>query len=151
MPLKEKSMHYHNCGTIVQVFSKTIGLFHSLTDDEIKEISMNCSEISFKENEFVINQGQKEKTVYFVKTGSVIFKSTNSEISSSFIQVLRAGEYFGIKGLFLNQNQHGLSVQALENTNLYCMNGDKFEKYLVPVLVRFKFIHEQYELLLNSM
>ncbi|CAF1650207.1 unnamed protein product [Adineta ricciae] len=54
-------------------------------------------------------------------------------------------------GIYTSSSNNGLSVQALQDKNLYYMNGDKFEKYPVPILVIFKFIREQYELLLNSM
>jgi CRP-like cAMP-binding protein len=98
-------------------------LFSTLTATEIERVVAAVKEHDCKEGEVLVAQGDKQWSLYIIKSGSVQFKTGNRE-SKFKIEKREAGDQFGELGAFVDNYRAPYSVITLEPTKLLSIDRD---------------------------
>ena len=83
-------------------------IFHNLTEEELKK-SLVCSQATvrkYKKNEYIFQQGDAPKKLYFVLEGEIELGSINLNGKVTRISRVTVGEEFGEVEMFLRQSAY---------------------------------------------
>lgn len=83
-------------------------IFHNLTEEELKK-SLVCSQAivrKYKKNEYIFQQGDAPKKLYFVLEGEIELGSINLNGKVTRISRVTVGEEFGEVEMFLRQSAY---------------------------------------------
>jgi CRP/FNR family cyclic AMP-dependent transcriptional regulator len=102
------------------------GLFHGLSHDELKGISLRVTEKVYKPGEDALVEGQISSGIYFILTGS--FQVTKKQVKTGkkiMLATLKAGEFFG-EIEFLDSGPSHASVTAMEESRVALIDYRQF-------------------------
>lgn len=106
---------------------KNLDLFKDASTEFITELADNLKEIAITPNEFLFNEGDIGKKVFFVLKGEL---SVLTENNSKEIAKINKGDFFGEVALFKNKPRNA-SVKAITFCHLYYLDKDSFDR-LIP-------------------
>lgn len=100
---------------------KSCPLFHDLYDDEIEVIVGKCDVLFYKENEYIIHEGDEGKEIYIILKGMAeVQKDINGQIIH--ISKLHEGDMFGETSLI--DETRSADVVALTNCDVLTINKE---------------------------
>jgi len=106
---------------------KDLELFHGASKEFVAEFADNLQELVITPDEFLFNEGDIGKKVFFVTKGelSVLTENNTKEIAK-----IKKGSIFGEIALFKNTPRNA-SVKAITFCHLYYLDKDSFDM-LIP-------------------
>ncbi len=109
---------------------KRSSFFNSCTQEEIQLFYENMELKKFVPGEYIIQQGKKDKTVYFIFSGSVgVFKTNLNACNAHQINTLKSGDFFGELAMIDNAPR-ATSIVAMEITDVLCLSVHKINELL---------------------
>jgi CRP/FNR family transcriptional regulator, cyclic AMP receptor protein len=102
-----------------------LALFADLADAELEEIARRCEQVSFKQGEWVIRQGDPPSAFYVIVDGEV-----SVMIGDDDRGVLSRGSFFGEVSVLLEEPA---SASIMTRTPLTCLvvPGEEVQSFLV--------------------
>lgn len=105
-------------------------LFSDVGDDAIELIASHLQLVSFKKGDPIILEGEISDHVYFIKTGTVEIVKYRPEIQQVIrVALLKSGTHFSEFSVLTHSNKSA-SAFAVEDSDLYRLDGDTFLKIL---------------------
>ena len=95
-------------------------IFHNLTEEELKK-SLVCSQAvvrKYKKNEYIFQQGDAPKKLYFVLEGEIELGSINLNGKVTRISRVTVGEEFGEVEMFLRQSAYSGYARAKKEVSV---------------------------------
>lgn len=95
-------------------------IFHNLTEEELKK-SLVCSQATvrkYKKNEYIFQQGDAPKKLYFVLEGEIELGSINLNGKVTRISRVTVGEEFGEVEMFLRQSAYSGYARAKKEVSV---------------------------------
>ena len=108
----------------LEIFLKTIPLFSSIPDKQIREISDCFDVIRYKKDQTIFSRGDQSDAMYIVRSGAVCIKE-NPWAGSSFDVELLRGNFFGEMALISNLPRETGAVVSLDAV-LYRLKKEDF-------------------------
>lgn len=102
-------------------------LFEDIGAEDLERISKSIKEISLKKGDFLFREGEDTKGIYLVKSGKVEITKVTADGWRQTIAVLGTVHFFGELSI-LERRKHEASAVAMENTELFKLTRDDFEK-----------------------
>lgn len=102
---------------------KELSAFKNFEDENIEKLIRYCKLRSYSTGELIIKEGDTDKSVYLLISGSVRITKNKKII----IQFQRAGEIFGEMG-FIVEKPRSASVIANEDTSCLVFDGDYLDQ-----------------------
>lgn len=102
----ENAIYARRKGYLMQL--QQLQIFHNLTEEELKK-SLVCSQAivrKYKKNEYIFQQGDAPKKLYFVLEGEIELGSINLNGKVTRISRVTVGEEFGEVEMFLRQSAY---------------------------------------------
>lgn len=102
----ENAIYARRKGYLMQL--QQLQIFHNLTEEELKK-SLVCSQATvrkYKKNEYIFQQGDAPKKLYFVLEGEIELGSINLNGKVTRISRVTVGEEFGEVEMFLRQSAY---------------------------------------------
>jgi CRP/FNR family cyclic AMP-dependent transcriptional regulator len=102
-----------------------LALFVDLPESELEEIAGSCDEVSFREGEWIVRQGDSHSDVYVIVDGEV-----SVVIGDEERRVLSKGSFFGEISVLLEEPA---SASIITRTPVSCLiiPGSKLQAFLV--------------------
>jgi CRP/FNR family transcriptional regulator, cyclic AMP receptor protein len=94
---------------------------HGLEDTQISTLAAMASEVTFEENELILEDGQRSRCFFLVVTGSVSVELRTPQYAVS-VQAVGPGEAFGWSAL-LEDHDTLFQVRARERTGALRLDG----------------------------
>jgi CRP/FNR family cyclic AMP-dependent transcriptional regulator len=96
---------------------RKVGLFQSLSDDDIALLAESLTERTFSAGDVILNQGERGVDFYVIGEGAVDYSVSGSRVGSG-----GPGEYFGQLAL-VNNTPRTATVTAATDVTVYGMIG----------------------------
>jgi putative ABC transport system ATP-binding protein len=110
---------------IICEFLKTMDLFKQLTPVEIANVADRMATRKYQRGEFIIRQEDPGEEFFVIGRGSVAVTTQAPAQPERRIATLHSGDVFGEMAL-LNDEPRNATVQALEDTEVYCLTKQDF-------------------------
>jgi CRP/FNR family transcriptional regulator, cyclic AMP receptor protein len=94
-----------------------------LADAHLVTLSNMVQEVTFRENDVILEAGQQSRYFYLLLSGSVCIQASAPAFAVS-VQALGAGEAFGWSSL-LDNHDTLFQVRARERSTALCLDGEK--------------------------
>jgi CRP-like cAMP-binding protein len=102
---------------------QSIDLFHTLTDDEQRELADRLHVAPFGRGEAMIRQGAQGHSLYLITSGEAEVRVTAEDAAvSKTVATLHAGDFFGEMGLMTGEPR---SATVVATTNVECYRLDQ--------------------------
>lgn len=114
----ENAIYARRKGYLMQL--QQLQIFHNLTEEELKK-SLVCSQATvrkYKKNEYIFQQGDAPKKLYFVLEGEVELGSINLNGKVTRISRVTVGEEFGEVEMFLRQSAYSGYARAKKEVSV---------------------------------
>jgi len=109
---------------------KKVGLFQSLSNDQLKTIAKLCQEMSFKPGEEIFKQGKKAETLYVLLDGTVTLRIKAEEEIDLMAETLKeTGAVFGTASL-MSPHISNVTARCLKNTKALAIASTGFQEIL---------------------
>jgi CRP-like cAMP-binding protein len=102
-------------------------LLEDLNDQELAKISKIIQKLKFKKGEHIFREKEDTKGLYLIKTGKVEIAKVTSDGWKQTLAVFTKGHFFGELSI-LEQRKHQAFAIASENTELFLISKEDFEK-----------------------
>lgn len=114
----ENAIYVRRKGYLMQL--QQLQIFHNLTEEELKK-SLVCSQAvvrKYKKNEYIFQQGDAPKKLYFVLEGEIELGSINLNGKVTRISRVTVGEEFGEVEMFLRQSAYSGYARAKKEVSV---------------------------------
>lgn len=114
----ENAIYASRKGYLMQL--QQLQIFHNLTEEELKK-SLVCSQAvvrKYKKNEYIFQQGDAPKKLYFVLEGEIELGSINLNGKVTRISRVTVGEEFGEVEMFLRQSAYSGYARAKKEVSV---------------------------------
>lgn len=114
----ENATYARRKGYLMQL--QQLQIFHNLTEEELKK-SLVCSQATvrkYKKNEYIFQQGDAPKKLYFVLEGEIELGSINLNGKVTRISRVTVGEEFGEVEMFLRQSAYSGYARAKKEVSV---------------------------------
>lgn len=114
----ENTIYARRKGYLMQL--QQLQIFHNLTEEELKK-SLVCSQAivrKYKKNEYIFQQGDAPKKLYFVLEGEIELGSINLNGKVTRISRVTVGEEFGEVEMFLRQSAYSGYARAKKEVSV---------------------------------
>lgn len=114
----ENAIYVRRKGYLMQL--QQLQIFHNLTEEELKK-SLVCSQATvrkYKKNEYIFQQGDAPKKLYFVLEGEIELGSINLNGKVTRISRVTVGEEFGEVEMFLRQSAYSGYARAKKEVSV---------------------------------
>mmetsp|Transcript_2317 Transcript_2317/g.5349 ORF Transcript_2317/g.5349 Transcript_2317/m.5349 type:complete len:1111 (-) Transcript_2317:279-3611(-) len=115
---------------------RSVKIFETLGKGQLQRLADHLSEVTFKDNDTIIKQGDMGDIMYIIKEGGVRCLISDSAVIDpkvgKEVMRLQAGSYFGERAL-LNREPRAASVLAVGKTVCFHISKDSFEQVLGPL------------------
>jgi CRP-like cAMP-binding protein len=102
-------------------------VFAFLGADEQKRIASMVIEVTAEQDTFLFEVGSPAGEVFFLRHGRLsVQKQTGFHRKMQVVAILEPGALVGEAG-FLTGHVHGVSVRAIEQSHLFCLDRQKIE------------------------
>lgn len=108
---------------------KEITLFKDLSDKEIDIVASFLGEESYKKGEMIWEENASPKGLHVIESGKVRISRMTREGHRQVLAVVKENQFFGELSL-LDGRTHSASAEAIENTKVYVLEGEKMEQLL---------------------
>lgn len=110
-----------------------------LTDDEFAFVVSHFSTNKFKKHEFLIQEGDANVYSYFVVTGLLKLVYTDDDAKQHIVSFAMEDWWESDYQAFYTQSVATMAVQCLEDTAVFCISFEEYQKLLIglPKLERF--------------
>ena len=102
-----------------------LALFVDLPTEELEQIAAKAEEVSFREGEWIIRQGDPQSAVYVIADGEVAVV-----IDDEYRRVLSKGSFFGEVAVLLKEPASA-SIVTRSPVTCLVIQGDGIEDFLV--------------------
>jgi CRP/FNR family cyclic AMP-dependent transcriptional regulator len=109
---------------------REIPLFADLTDQELFQIMKIVKCRTYKKRMFIFHQGDEQRTVYFVRSGTVKVSKVDEDGREQILSFLQEGDMFPHVGFFDDSSYPG-TAEALEDCRLGEISVRDFEQLLL--------------------
>ena len=104
-------------------------LLHDLESAELNKISKIIRKMSFKKGEHLFKEKDETRGLYLIHSGKVEISKITSDGWRQTIAVLMPKHFFGELSI-LEKRRHEASAVAVEDTELFLITKEDFEKLL---------------------
>ena len=114
---------------------RTVEMFSSIPDDELKVLRDEMSHANFRKGEIIFEQGDIGHTFYVVLRGeaeALMLVSDDEGAGEEVAALVGAGAFFGELALLRNEPR-AASLRARTDLKTMCVTRDKFEELLGPL------------------
>jgi CRP/FNR family transcriptional regulator len=94
---------------------------------ELEKIAKVVKELSFKKDDFLFKEKEDTKGLYLIHSGKVEVSKATRDGWKQTLAVLRTGHFLGELSI-IEKRRHEASAIALENTEVFLISKDDFEK-----------------------
>lgn len=111
----------------ILIFLKRIELFRGLNEDEFKGLAKSVKERRYKVDDLLFRENGPREDIFIIYDGSVeLFKSNPYGVEVR-LTLFGKGDFLG-EGSWANDSPHSTSARALEDTTVYAISSDFFNK-----------------------
>ena len=109
---------------------RRVELFHTLTDEERRELAERLMDAPFARGEAIMQQGAKAHRLYIMKEGEAEVRvAVDGEKLTKKVATLRGGDFFGEMGLMTGEPRTA-TVIALKDVECYRLDKEDFNHIL---------------------
>ena len=108
---------------------KGITLFKELSDEEIEVVASILDEAFYKKGSMIWEENAAARGLHVIDYGKVRISRMTREGHRQVLAVLRENRFFGELSL-LDGRMHSASAEAVEDTKVYLLNGEKMDKLI---------------------
>jgi CRP-like cAMP-binding protein len=105
-------------------------LFHDLDKTGLNKMAKIVQKVSLKKGEQLFKEKDSTQGLYLIKSGKVEISRVTADGWRQTLVVLTSGHFFGELSI-LEKRHHVATAVALDNTDLFLIPRDDFEKLLV--------------------
>lgn len=132
--LNTVEMRLKKSDRIKKAFDGTVKGLSAFIDEargmkELRQLSENQEVRSYRKKDFIYQEGELPRRLYFVNSGVVKTYRTNDFGKEYITDIYQTGSFFGHLALLQNSNYHETAM-AMENTVLSFISKDDFLKLL---------------------
>ncbi|BCB96256.1 hypothetical protein JZK55_11780 [Dissulfurispira thermophila] len=102
-------------------------LFEDIDDKHLEKIAGKLQELSIKKDNFVFKEKEEAKGIYLIHSGKLEISKTTPDGWKQTLAVLGKGHFCGELSI-LEKRHHEANAIALENTTIFLLSKDEFEK-----------------------
>jgi CRP-like cAMP-binding protein len=99
----------------------------SLTDDEFSYVLSHFTVATFKKHQFIIQEGQAVRHMYFVVSGLLKLVYTDESGKRHIVSFAMEDWWETDFEAFFNQTRATLSLDCLEDTVVFCLSWDDYQ------------------------
>lgn len=104
-----------------------------LTDDEFSSVLSLLTLKKYGKNQFVFQEGESVKYVYFVLTGLLKLAYTDDSGKDHIISFAMEDWWETDFPAYFNQTKATMSLQSLEDSNLFCLSLENYQKICLDI------------------
>lgn len=108
---------------------KGITLFKALSDEELDIVSSFLEEEFYKKGSHIWEENAPAQGLHVIDSGKVKISRMTREGHRQVLAVLKQNQFFGELSL-LDGRTHSASAEAVEDTKVFILHGDKMEELL---------------------
>lgn len=108
---------------------KSVTLFSSLDEDDIKEIAFYCKKKSYRKNEVIFHQEDESNHLVILTAGQVKISLIDKNGKEAILKMVYQNDYFGEMSL-LDGNFRSATITSIENSKALLISRDDFLKLL---------------------
>ncbi len=102
-------------------------LFEDTDDKHLEKIAEKLQELSIKKGSYVFREKEDTKGIYLIYSGKLEISKTTPDGWKQTLAVLGKGHFCGELSI-LEKRHHEANAVALEDTTLFLLSKDEFEK-----------------------
>lgn len=102
-------------------------LLEDITDPALEKIAGVIKEVSLKKGEFLFKEGDDTKGIYMLHSGKIEINKVTPDGWKQTLAVITPGSFFGELSI-LEKRRHEATAIAIENTELFKLTKEDFEK-----------------------
>jgi CRP/FNR family cyclic AMP-dependent transcriptional regulator len=102
-------------------------LFEDIDDKHLEKIAKKLQTISVRKNSYIFKEKEDTKGIYLIHSGKLEISKTTPDGWKQTLAVLGDGHFFGELSI-LEKRRHEANAVALEDTTLFLLSKDEFEK-----------------------
>ena len=102
-------------------------LFEDIGKTELEKIAKVVKKLSFKKGEFLFKEKEDTKGLYLIHSGKVEVSKVTPDGWKQTLAVLRSGNFLGELSI-IEKRRHEASAVALDNSEIFLISKDDFEK-----------------------
>lgn len=102
-------------------------LFEDLGESELEKLTSVVKELSLKKEGILFKEGDDTKGIYMIRSGKIEINKVTPDGWKQTLAVLVPGSFFGELSI-LEKRKHEANAVALENTELFKLQKDDFER-----------------------
>ena len=106
-------------------------LFSKLTELQLDRVYKNSQITRLGEGQVLFNQSEKVKAFYMVLSGKIKLFRMSADGQEKIIEIVNQGEVFAEALMFTDQTDYPVSSAALSETEVLCINSEKFKILLL--------------------
>lgn len=111
----------------ILIYLKKIELFRGLNEDEFKGLAKSVKERRYKVGDLLFRENGPREDIFIIYDGAVeLFKSNPYGVEVR-LTLFGKGDFLG-EGSWANDSPHSTSARALEDTTVYAISSDFFNK-----------------------
>jgi CRP/FNR family cyclic AMP-dependent transcriptional regulator len=102
-------------------------LFEDIDDKHLEKIAKKLQTISVRKNSYIFKEKEDTKGIYLIHSGKLEISKTTPDGWKQTLAVLGDGHFCGELSI-LEKRRHEANAVALEDTTLFLLSKDEFEK-----------------------
>ena len=114
----------------IQECLKQHHLFSKLTELQLDRVYKNSQITRLAEGQILFSQSEKVKAFYMVLSGKIKLFRMSADGQEKIIEIVNQGEVFAEALMFTDQTDYPVSSAALSETEVLCINSEKFKNML---------------------
>jgi CRP-like cAMP-binding protein len=103
-------------------------LLEGLDEANLKKIADLVDEVQVTKNDSVFKEGDATRGIYMVRKGAVEINKMTPDGWKQKLILIKETHFFGELSVIENKESHGANAEALDDTDLYVINKEKFEE-----------------------
>jgi CRP-like cAMP-binding protein len=103
-------------------------LLEGLDEANLKKIADLVDEVQVTKGDSVFKEGDATRGIYMVRKGAVEINKMTPDGWKQKLILIKETHFFGELSVIENKESHGANAEALEDTDLYVINKEKFEE-----------------------
>ena len=107
-----------------QCIALQFNALNKLSKSELKNLSDNKTEISFKKGEVLFSEGSNLNGIYCVKTGNCKMSKLSANGNDQIVRFVKGGELLGYRSV-ISEESAGLTVTALDDMQVCFISKDE--------------------------
>ncbi len=105
---------------------KSQKLLEGLNEESLKKVARLVDEVKVLKGNSVFNEGDPTRGIYMVRKGAVEINKVTPDGWKQRLILIKETHFFGELSVIENKESHGANAEALDDTELYVINKEKF-------------------------